>query len=280
MRRFEDPAALQAWARQVRARGETIGLVPTMGYLHDGHLSLMRIARPRCDHLVVSIFVNPLQFAPTDDLERYPRDEAGDAAKCRAEGVDVLFFPTPATMYPPGYQTELTVGPLAAPLCGTSRAGHFEGVVTVVLKLFNLAQPTLAVFGEKDYQQLAVIRRMVRDLHVQVEVASGPIVREPDGLAMSSRNAYLNPAQREQALALHRALDEAEQSLQPGSDPAALIARTRAALEQQPLGDIDYVDLLDASELTPVTALDRPVVLAMAVRFGATRLIDNRVLRP
>ncbi len=280
MRRFEDPAALQAWARDVRARGETIGFVPTMGYLHAGHLSLMRIARPRCDHLVVSIFVNPLQFAPTDDLGRYPRDEAGDAAKCTAEGVDVLFFPTPATMYPPGFQTHLTVGPLAAPLCGTSRAGHFEGVVTVVLKLFNLVQPTVAVFGEKDYQQLAVIRRMVRDFNLAVEVASGPTVREADGLAMSSRNAYLDPEQRTQALSLHRALDEAEQAVAAGTDPATLIARTRAILREQSPAEIDYVDLLDATELTPVTALDRPVVLAVAVHFGGTRLIDNRVLRP
>lgn len=281
MLRFEDPAALQAWSSGVRARGETIGFVPTMGYLHDGHLSLMRIARPRCDHLVVSIFVNPLQFAPTDDLDTYPRDEEGDVAKCAEEGVDALFFPSPATMYPPGFQTELTTGPLARPLCGASRPGFFEGVVTVVLKLFNLVQPHVAIFGEKDHQQLAVIRRMARDLNLPVEVGSGPIVREPDGLAMSSRNAYLSAEERRQALVLHRALDAAEVSFAAGVTlPSALEGAARATIAAQPLADIDYVDLVDATELTPVTEIVRPAVLAVAVRFGTTRLIDNRVLRP
>lgn len=281
MRKFSDPAALQAWSSEVRARGETIGFVPTMGYLHAGHLSLMRIARPKCDHLVVSIFVNPLQFGPNEDLDRYPRDERGDFAKCESQGVDVLFFPTPSTMYPDGFQTRITAGPLASPLCGASRQGHFDGVVTVVLKLFNLVQPTLSVFGAKDYQQFQVIAAMVRDLNLTVEVEAGPIVREDDGLAMSSRNVYLSDEQRLQALSLNRALARAEQDVAGGERRVAtLLARARAFIAANPLADIDYVELLDAEKLTPVDHIERPAVLALAVRFGPTRLIDNRVLRP
>jgi pantoate--beta-alanine ligase len=281
MKRFTDPAALQAWAGEVRAAGETIGFVPTMGYLHDGHLSLMRIARPKCDHLVVSIFVNPLQFGPNEDLDRYPRDEGGDSAKCADEGVDVLFFPTPKTMYPEGFQTRVTAGPLASPLCGASREGHFGGVITVVLKLFNLVRPHVAVFGAKDYQQFQVISAMVRDLNVPVEVEAGPIVREADGLAMSSRNAYLTPEQRSQALCLKRALDLAESEVAAGArDVAALLASARRFIEAQPLADVDYIELLDAENLTTIDRIERPAVLAFAVRFGPTRLIDNVVLQP
>ena len=281
MERFADPAALQSWAGEVRARGETIGFVPTMGFLHEGHLSLMRIARPRCDHLVVSIFVNPLQFGPDEDLARYPRDEAGDTARCAAEGVDVLFFPMPATMYPEGFQTRVKAGPLASPLCGAARQGHFDGVVTVVLKLFNLVQPHLAVFGAKDYQQFQVIASMVRDLNLPVDVVAGPIVREPDGLAMSSRNAYLSGDARRQALCLHRALGQAR-SLFAGGERgvATLLTATRRLIEAQPLVDIDYVELLDAENLTPIERIERPAVLALAAKFGATRLIDNCVLDP
>ena len=281
MERFTDPAALQAWAAEVRARGETIGFVPTMGYLHEGHLSLMRIARPDCDHLVVSIFVNPLQFGPDEDLDRYPRDEAGDTARCAAEGVDVLFFPMPATMYPEGFQTRVKAGPLASPLCGAARQGHFDGVVTVVLKLFNIVLPHLAVFGAKDYQQFQVIAAMVRDLNLPVAVVAGPIVREADGLAMSSRNAYLSDEARRQALCLNRALAQAEASFANGErDVSALRAGARQFIGAQALADIDYIELLDAENLTPIDRIDRPAVLALAVAFGPTRLIDNCLLDP
>ncbi len=281
MQRFTDPAALQAWAQAVRARGETIGFVPTMGYLHDGHISLMHIARPQCDHLVVSIFVNPLQFGPDEDLDRYPRDESGDQARCVDAGVDVLFFPTPPTMYPDGFQTRVKAGPLASPLCGASRQGHFDGVVTVVLKLFNLVQPHVAVFGAKDYQQFQVIDAMVRDLNLPVVIQAGPIVREPDGLAMSSRNAHLTDDQRQQALCLSQGLNRCEALVADGEfDVARILAAARAFVSQQPLADIDYIELLDAEHLTPIDWLQRPAVLAFAVRFGATRLIDNRILSP
>ncbi len=277
---IRDPAAMQRWASDVRARGETIAFVPTMGYLHDGHLSLMRIGRARADRLVASVFVNPLQFGEGEDLEVYPRDEEGDLAKCEAEGCDAVFFPQPDTMYPPGFQTRLVTGALTTVLCGASRPGHFDGVVTVVLKLFNLVQPHVAVFGSKDYQQLQVIRRMVRDLAVPVEIVGGAIVREADGLALSSRNAYLTDEQRGQALALSQSLALAEERYAAGErDPAVLRALVQDHISAQPLGEIDYIELVDAEELMPVYGLlMRPAVLALAVRFGRTRLIDNRVL--
>lgn len=282
MERILEPQAMQAWARERRAAGETVAFVPTMGYLHEGHLSLMRLARARADHLVVSIFVNPLQFAPNEDLATYPRDEEGDLAKCASVGADVVFFPTTASMYPPGSQTRVKPGPLAGPLCGRSRPTHFDGVVTVVLKLFNLVKPNLAVFGRKDFQQLQVIRRMVRDLDLDVEVVGGPIVREPDGLALSSRNAYLSADERIQALALSQSLALAEQRLAAGPATAEdIVALATAHIGAQSLGEIDYVELVDREELTPAAGpLHEPVLLAVAVRFGGTRLIDNRVLRP
>ncbi len=281
MKTIETPAEMAAWARATRDRGETIGFVPTMGYLHEGHLSLMRAARPRADHLVVSIFVNPLQFGPDEDLDTYPRDDEGDAAKCRSVGVDLLFTPTKQSLYPDGFQTTVQPGPVAGPLCGASRPGHFEGVCTIVLKLFNLVKPNVAVFGRKDYQQLQVLQRMARDLDVDVDVVGMPIVREPDGVAMSSRNAYLSAEQRRQAAVLHRALDAAEAQVAAGQrDIAALLASAEALIREQPLSDIDYVEILDASSLqAPGDELTDPVLLALAVRFGATRLIDNRVLR-
>lgn len=281
MQRFDDPASFSAWTRQVRGRGESIGFVPTMGFLHEGHLSLMRLARPRVDHLVVSIFVNPTQFAPGEDLDRYPRDTDGDLAKCAALGVDAVFLPTPESMYPGGYQTVVTVPDLTTNLCGRSRPTHFAGVATVVLKLLNLTRPTVAVFGRKDYQQLAVIRRMARDLDLEVEVVGGPIVREDDGIAMSSRNAYLTPEQRAQARRLNQSLTAAEAAVAAGeTDPVALIAATQATLSGLSLGEVDYVELVDADSLAPVDSMTAPAVLAVAVRFGGTRLIDNRLLVP
>lgn len=277
---IRDPAAMRRWASEARSRGESIAFVPTMGYLHDGHLSLMRIGRARADRLVTSVFVNPLQFGEGEDLEVYPRDEEGDLAKCESEGCDAVFFPQPDTMYPPGFQTRLVTGALTTVLCGASRPGHFDGVVTVVLKLFNLVQPHVAVFGSKDYQQLQVITRMVRDLAVPVEIVGAPIIREEGGLALSSRNAYLGPDERSQALALNQSLALAQELFAAGErDPGVILAAVRAHIQAQPLGEIDYVQLVDAEELTPLYGpLVRPAVLALAVRFGRTRLIDNRVL--
>jgi len=271
---------MRARVTDLRRDGRKIAVVPTMGALHDGHLSLLRAARAKADVLILTIFVNPTQFGPNEDLAKYPRDEAGDLAKARACGIDLAFCPEASAMYPPGAQTFVEVRELQQPLCGARRPGHFTGVATIVTKLFHITQPHVAVFGEKDYQQLAIIRRMVRDLDFDIEIASVPIVREPDGLAMSSRNAYLSPAQRESALALSRGLAAAEQAARRGERNAAeLVAAARACLEAAQLR-IDYVELRDAVELTEVAQLDRPCVLAIAAFVGTTRLIDNRVLAP
>jgi len=281
MQSIEHPAEMAAWSQEVRSRGETVAFVPTMGFLHEGHLSLMRRARDCADHLVVSIFVNPLQFGPGEDLERYPRDPDGDADRCREVGTDVLFLPSSTALYPDGFQTTVQPGALALPLCGASRPGHFDGVATVVLKLFNIVSPDLAVFGRKDYQQLQVLRRMGRDLDLPVEILGMPIVRETDGIAMSSRNAYLSPAQRLQAQVLHRALDRVEAALAGGERSTAVLVELASSLiSAQPLAEIDYVELVDAESLQPTGEVSSPALLALAVRFGGTRLIDNRVLSP
>ncbi|HWU90779.1 MAG TPA: pantoate--beta-alanine ligase [Kofleriaceae bacterium] len=275
---YRAPAAMRARAEDLRRDGRRIAVVPTMGALHDGHLALLRAARGRADVVILTIFVNPTQFGPNEDLSRYPRDEAGDLAKARACGIDLAFCPDAPAMYPPGSQTFVEVRELSRPLCGASRPGHFAGVATVVTKLFHATLPHLAVFGEKDYQQLAIIRRMVRDLDFGIEIASIPIVREPDGLAMSSRNAYLSPEQRRAALSLSRGLAAAEAAFAAGErSAAALLAAARAPIEAEPLARIDYVELRDALELSPIERRERPAVLAMAVFVGATRLIDNRV---
>jgi pantoate--beta-alanine ligase len=275
---IRDPAAMRARAEDLRRDGRTIAVVPTMGALHEGHLTLLRAARAKADVLILTIFVNPTQFGPNEDLAKYPRDEAGDLAKARACGIDLAFCPEAAAMYPAGAQTFVEVRELQQPLCGARRPGHFAGVATIVTKLFHITRPHVAVFGEKDYQQLAIIRRMVRDLDFGIEIASVPIVREPDGLAMSSRNAYLSPADRTRALALSQGLAAAEAAARRGErDAAALVAAARAPLEAAQLR-VDYVELRDATELTEVTRLERPCVLAIAAFVGATRLIDNRVL--
>ena len=277
---IRDPAAMRARSEDLRRDGRIIAVVPTMGALHEGHLSLLRAARAKADVLILTIFVNPTQFGPNEDLAKYPRDEAGDLAKARACGIDLAFCPDAAAMYPSGAQTFVEVRELQKPLCGARRPGHFAGVATIVTKLFNIVKPHVAVFGEKDYQQLAIIRRMVRDLDFGIEIASVPIVREPDGLAMSSRNAYLAPADRTRALALSKGLAAAEAAVKRGErDAATLVAAARTPLEAEQLR-IDYVELRDATELTEVTRLDRPCVLAVAAFVGATRLIDNRVLAP
>ena len=277
---FRDPAAMRAKAEDLRRDGRRLVVVPTMGALHDGHLTLLREARRRGDILTLTIFVNPTQFGPNEDLSRYPRDEDGDLAKARACGIDFAFCPEAAAMYAKGAQTFIEVRELQKPLCGASRPGHFAGVATVVTKLFHVTMPHVAVFGEKDYQQLAIIRRMVRDLDFGIEIVGVPIVREADGLAMSSRNAYLSPEQRKAALALSRGLAAAEAKFKAGErDAAALLAAARRSLEAEPLVRIDYCELRDASELTEVARADAPVVLAMAAFVGTTRLIDNRVFQ-
>ena len=278
---IRDPAVMRARALDLRRDGLRLAVVPTMGYLHDGHLSLLRRARAAADVVILTIFVNPTQFGPSEDLARYPRDEEGDLAKARACGLDLAFCPDAASMYLPGAQTFVEARELQRPLCGASRPGHFAGVATVVTKLFNLTRPDVAFFGEKDFQQLAIIRRVVRDLDLGVEIVGVPIVREPDGLAMSSRNVYLSAEQRAAALALSRGLAAAEAAFAAGErDAAALVRAARAPLEAEPLVRIDYVELRDAAELTDLTRVERPAVLALAAFLDKTRLIDNRVLRP
>jgi pantoate--beta-alanine ligase len=277
---IRDPGAMRALASDLRRDGRKIAVVPTMGALHEGHLALLRAARAKCDVLILTIFVNPTQFGPNEDLAKYPRDEAGDLAKARACGIDLAFCPDARAMYPAGAQTFVEVRELQQPLCGARRPGHFAGVATIVTKLFHITKPHVAVFGEKDYQQLAIIRRMVRDLDFDIEIASVPIVREPDGLAMSSRNAYLSAEQRRSALALSRGLAAAEAAVNSGErDAVAIVAAARAPLEAAQLR-IDYAELRDAVELSEVATLAKPCVLAIAAFVGATRLIDNRVLVP
>jgi pantoate--beta-alanine ligase len=276
------PSEMRARAQAWRAAGKRIAFVPTMGYLHAGHVTLLDEGRRRGDVLVLSIFVNPTQFGPTEDLSRYPRDVEGDLAKARTAGVDVAFVPEPQDMYPDGYQTFVEVRDVSRGLCGDRRPGHFVGVATVVLKLFNLVQPHVALFGRKDYQQLQVLKRMARDLDLDVEIVGMPIVREPDGLAMSSRNAYLVGDERLRALALSRALDHAAETFDHGErDAGKLVDCARVALHLTPGVRLDYLELRDAESLAPIEErVTRPAVMAVAAFVGATRLIDNRVLTP
>jgi pantoate--beta-alanine ligase len=249
-----------------------------MGFLHDGHASLLRKGRNQGDLLVLSIFVNPIQFGHNEDLDRYPRDMEGDCRIARECGVDIVFTPDAGGMYPKGFQTSVRVADLALPLCGASRPGHFDGVATVVTKLFNIVQPDVALFGKKDFQQLAVIRRMVADLSQPVEIVGMPIVREADGLAMSSRNAYLSQAERQSALCLSRAIRTARELYAAGTrDAAALRAAAQDVITAEPAAVIDYLELRDGTTLEPVERADEATLLALAVRIGATRLIDNTV---
>ncbi|HEY2899618.1 MAG TPA: pantoate--beta-alanine ligase [Polyangia bacterium] len=272
---IRDPIEMAAWSETARRQGHRIAFVPTMGALHEGHVSLLREGRRRGERLVLSIFVNPTQFGPTEDLARYPRDLDGDLALAKAAGTDVAYVPDAAAVYPPGYQTFVEVREVEKGLCGARRPGHFVGVATVVCKLFNVVRPHVALFGEKDFQQLAVIRRMVRDLDLSVDVLGMPIVRETDGLAMSSRNRYLSPVERQRALSLSRGLQAAVAAAQAGEkDGAALVALAAAALEGQ-VDSVDYVELRDADTLAPIARVDRPAVMLVAVFVGRTRLIDN-----
>jgi pantoate--beta-alanine ligase len=275
---IREPSAMRARVEDLRRDGRRIAVVPTMGALHEGHLTLLREARKRADIVILTIFVNPTQFGPKEDLSRYPRDEAGDIAKAKTCGIDLAFCPEASAMYAPGAQTFIEVRELQKPLCGASRPGHFAGVATVVTKLFNITKPHLAVFGEKDYQQLAIIRRMVRDLDFGIEIIGVPIVRESDGLALSSRNAYLSPEDRSAALALSKGLAAAEVKFKAGErDAAALVAAARSVLEAEPRVRIDYLELRDADELTEIGKVEKRAVMAVAAFLGTTRLIDNRV---
>ena len=272
-------AEMVAFSEAARARGERIAFVPTMGYLHAGHVALLEEGRRRGDRLVLSIFVNPTQFAPTEDLARYPRDLEGDLGKAAGAGTDVAFVPGDAEMYPRGYQTFVQVRELEKGLCGAHRPGHFVGVATVVCKLFNIVRPHVAIFGEKDYQQLAVIRRMVADLDMPIEIAGLPTVREPDGLAMSSRNKYLSPEERQRALALSRGLTAARALFDAGERGAAKLVAAAEAEIAPAATRVDYVELRDATTLAPIPErVSGPAVIAVAAFVGTTRLIDNRRL--
>jgi pantoate--beta-alanine ligase len=280
MRVVESLAEMKALARAWRRSGRTIGFVPTMGYLHAGHLSLVRESKTRADVSVVSIFVNPTQFGPNEDFQKYPRDLAKDQAYLESGGVDCLFYPSAAEVYPPGYRTSVEVTGLQDKLCGRSRPGHFRGVATVVLKLFEVIRPDLAFFGAKDAQQVLIIRRMAADLDLDVEIVTCPVVRESDGLALSSRNAYLDPEERKAALVLSTSLRWAERSVAAGErDAARLVAGIRSVIEAEPLARIDYVEAVDPETLEPVAEVRGEVLVALAVFIGSTRLIDNARLR-
>lgn len=275
------PSEMQRWSENARLRGATIAFVPTMGFLHEGHLTLMREGRRRASLLASSLFVNPTQFAPNEDFARYPRDFERDCALMRTIPVDALFAPEPQTMYPAGSQTWVEATEVTRGLCGDHRPGHFRGVTTVVAKLFNIVKPHIALFGEKDYQQLRAIERMVKDLNFDLEIVPIATVREADGLAMSSRNAYLTPDERQKALSLSRALKAAGARFRAGARQAAeLASAARDVLEGTPGLRVEYVEAVDAETLAPMTTIERPVVVAIAAHVGKTRLIDNMVLSP
>lgn len=269
------PVEMTAWANKTLAAGQTIGLVPTMGFFHEGHLSLMRKAREQAERTVVSLFVNPIQFCANEDLGRYPRDFSRDCQLAEGEGVDVLFAPESQEMYPPEASTRVIVSGLTDGLCGASRPGHFAGVTTVVAKLFHIIKPHCAVFGRKDFQQLAVIARMVADLNWDVELIGHPIVREPDGLAMSSRNTYLRASERQSALCLSRAIAHARRRVRDGLVEVEVLLQEVEWVLQQEAVTIEYVSLVDQTTLRPQTVLQDGTVLVMAIKVGATRLIDN-----
>lgn len=280
MQMIEDVGKLGAALAALRAGAASIALVPTMGALHAGHMALLAEARRRARHVVASVFVNPAQFGPGEDLERYPRRLKEDAALLEEAGCALLWAPDAGAMYPSGFAAGVDPGPLGGILEGARRPGHFAGVATVVAKLFNQVSPDIALFGEKDYQQLLVIRRMARDLDFPVEIVAVPTVREPDGLALSSRNAYLSPAEREAARALPEALQEAARAIASGGEAGAALAKARARLAAAGFDPVDYVVLADAGTLAGMRRLDRPARLLAAASIGGTRLIDNLPLAP
>jgi pantoate--beta-alanine ligase len=270
---------MQTWANHGRLERKKIGFVPTMGYLHEGHLSLMRIAREVCDLVVVSIFVNPSQFAPHEDFNAYPRDFQRDSDMSKKEGVDILFAPEVHELYPEGFQTYVSLEKIPVHLCGVSRPIFFRGVATVVTKLFNIVKPHTAVFGKKDYQQFLVIRRMAYDLHMDIEILGAETIREHDGLAMSSRNIYLTKTQRTSALSLNKALKAAQKDVESGINNASqIIRKTKEFISSHPETQIDYVAICDPETLEAIQVINQPVLMALAVKVGSTRLIDNMIL--
>lgn len=279
MNTFRTKQEVRQQVRIWKQQGLTVGLVPTMGYLHEGHLSLMRLAKQEADRVIVSVFVNPTQFGPNEDFAAYPRDEAGDLARCEAVGVDGVFLPEASEMYGEGATVHVVEDRMSRVLCGVTRPIHFGGVLTVVLKLFNIVGPDVAVFGQKDAQQLAIIRQMVRDLDVPVRVVGAPIVREASGLALSSRNTYLSADEKERAVALRRSLDEAEASWKAGLVSVETVrARMREILEAAGAA-VEYIEMVDATTLESVASLRAGTLIAIAARMGKTRLIDNTVLQ-
>lgn len=273
---YSEIAKVRAQVAEWKKAGMTVGLVPTMGYLHEGHMSLVNAAKKENDRVVVSIFVNPMQFAPNEDLASYPRDLEKDAKLCEAAGVDLIFHPQPEEMYAPGFCSYVDMDGLTKELCGKSRPIHFRGVQTVVLKLFHIVTPDRAYFGQKDAQQLAVIKRMVKDLNVGTQIIGCPIVREDDGLAKSSRNTYLNEKERQAALVLSRSLKKGKALAESGEkDVCAIKQAITQEIEKEPLAKIDYVDVVDFETITPIDKLAGSVLVAIAVYIGKTRLIDN-----
>lgn len=279
MKIIESIVEMVEFIGQVKSQGKSIGLVPTMGSLHEGHLTLLRRAGQVCDVVIVSIFVNPTQFGPNEDFEQYPRDLAGDSQAAESVGVQVIFHPQVKEMYPQGYASFIEIEGITQKLCGLSRPGHFRGVATVVTKLFNIIQPNKAFFGQKDAQQVVVLGRMVADLNMNVTLEVVPIVREVDGLALSSRNAFLSPIERQAALSLSRSLKIAEEMVERGEDHVASIcSRVIAEIQVETLTEIEYVEVYSYPLLQEVSHIKGQVILALAVRVGKTRLIDNIIL--
>ena len=279
MQRFETTDAMRTASRASRGHGKRLGFVPTMGALHEGHLSLVRAAKAQCDVVAASIFVNPTQFGPNEDFSKYPRTFEHDCALLKKEGVSMLFAPAVEEMYPAGAVTYVTVEGMSEKLCGKSRPGHFRGVTTVVSKLFNIVEPDMAFFGQKDAAQVAIIRRMVRDLNIPVEIAVCPIVREADGLAMSSRNAYLDTQQRKAGLVLSRSLREIQRAFELGErDTSKLIETGREVFGKEPSVRLDYLEIVNTETLDPVEKISEPSLVAVAAYVGTARLIDNLVL--
>jgi len=279
MKIIKDIIQMQEISNRLRAEGKTIGFVPTMGYLHEGHLSLMRLTRDKCQVLVASIFVNPTQFGPNEDLDQYPRDFQKDEELCREENVDIIFYPDTDSMYPKPYHTFVNVNELSETMCGLSRPTHFKGVTTIVSKLFNIVKPNIAVFGQKDYQQLTIIKQIVKDLNYDIQILTGPTIRESDGLALSSRNKYLDNVERNKARALYQSLQLAENLVNKGE-----LSSKKIKSEMQNLitrkGDmtIDYIEIADGDTLETLDEIKDNTLIALAVRIGKTRLIDNIVI--
>jgi len=277
MQTFHSPPEMQAFSLKLKQKGQRIGLVPTMGYLHEGHLSLLELARKKADVVGASIFVNPTQFGPKEDFSSYPRDEKGDLEKLQNAGCNFVFLPTPEQMYPEGFQTSIHLSQITQGLCGKQRPGHFDGVATVVLKLFNIVQPDVSIFGEKDYQQLAMIRQMAFDLNLPAKIVGAPIMRSPEGLALSSRNVYLSESEKNRALVLWKSIQLLQSLSQKEKNVSLLLTEARKLVEPQ-VDEIDYLEIVDAVSLKKLDLLNVPARYLMAVKIGKTRLIDNASL--